>query len=98
MLPTRTDLARQSSVLISRIANKLKALERETFDFGTGEKLHPFEINLIDAIGQKHGRTVSELAGWFHVTAGAVSQVVGRLERLGYLAKKKILKTARWSG
>ncbi len=74
---------------LTRIANKLRILDKRTTDFGTGEPLHAFEIHTIEAIGAGSGRTVTELAEWFSTTKGAVSQVVGRLEARGYIAKER---------
>ncbi len=74
---------------LMRISNKLRILDKRAVDFGTGEPLHAFEIHTIDAIGAGSGRTVTELAEWFSTTKGAVSQVVGRLEAMGYVAKER---------
>ncbi|MCP4006007.1 MAG: MarR family transcriptional regulator [bacterium] len=81
--------ARQCMHELTRIANKLRILDKRTTDFGTGEPLHAFEIHTIEAIGAGSGRTVTELAEWFSTTKGAVSQVVGRLEARGYIAKER---------
>jgi len=81
--------ARQCLAELTRLCNKLRVLDKEAMDFGTGEPLHAFEIHAIDAIGNQDGRTVTELAEWFYVTKGAVSQVVSKLARSGYLTKER---------
>jgi DNA-binding MarR family transcriptional regulator len=74
---------------LTRLSNKLRVLDKQAMDFGTGELLHTFEIHTIDAIGNGDGRSVTELAQWFYVTKGAVSQVVGKLARAGYVTKER---------
>ncbi len=89
MAGRREARARQCLAELTRLSNKLRVLDKEAMDFGTGEPLHTFEIHTIDAIGNEDGRTVTELAQWFHVTKGAVSQVVGKLARSGYVRKER---------
>jgi DNA-binding MarR family transcriptional regulator len=86
---------RQGLAELMRLAKKFRVLEREAMDFGTGEPLQAFEIHIVDAIGSGDGQTVSNLARWFYVTKGAVSQVVSRLTRLGYLVKQRNPKNGK---
>lgn len=72
-----------------RISSMLKSMDKKAGDFGTGELLNPFEIHLIAAIGGGAGQTVTELADWFFVTKGAISQVVGKLARAGYIDRER---------
>jgi DNA-binding MarR family transcriptional regulator len=74
---------------ITTLSNKIRMLEKRAADFGTGELLTTFEIHVIDAIGADRGKTVSELAEWFMVTKGAISQVVGKLNHDGYVIKER---------
>ena len=89
MAESKEACARQCLAELTRLSNKLRVLDKEAMDFGTGEPLHAFEIHTIDAIGNEDGRTVTELAEWFYVTKGAVSQVVGKLARSGYVTKER---------
>lgn len=89
MATPKETCARQCRAEITRLSNKMRLLNREAMDWGTGEPLYTPEIHTIDAIGNGDGRTVTELAHWFFVTKGAVSQVVGRLARLGYITKHR---------
>ena len=68
------------------IANKFKELEKIPIDFGTGEMLYSSEIHTIDAIGDKC-ETVTEISIRFGITKGAVSQVVAKLNKRGYIKK-----------
>lgn len=78
-------------ILFTRIANKLNDLEKMPLDFGTGETLYPAEIHTIDAIGDRC-ETVTEISGRFGITKGAVSQVIAKLNKRGYV--KKVRSTA----
>jgi DNA-binding MarR family transcriptional regulator len=68
------------------IANKLAELEKISFSFGTGEMLYPAEIHTIAAIGD-NCCTVTEISLKFGITKGAVSQVISKLSRKGYVKK-----------
>lgn len=71
-----------------RVANKVRALERSRRDFGLFGELQVREIYTIDNIGMNEGITVTELATAMGVTKGAASQVVGSLEKRGYVDKQ----------
>lgn len=71
-----------------RVANKVRALERSRRDFGLNDDLQVREIYTIANIGLNEGITVTELAGSMGVTKGAASQVVGSLEKRGYIDKQ----------
>ena len=89
MNKNREKIVRELREELIRLTNKMRILEKKSMDFGTGEALHTFEIHVIDAIGRGAGQTVTELAGWFTVTKGAVSQVAGKLTRTGYVIKER---------
>lgn len=69
------------------VNNKLNKLGKKAIVFEEGEKLYASEIHTIQAIGKKHGNTVTELCDLFGVTKGAVSQIIGKLEKRGYIVK-----------
>lgn len=71
-----------------RLIMQLRQLERHPRSFGNAGALTPSEIHTIDAIGNKDGIIMSELADRLGVTKGAVTQLVGRLE-----AKELIIRT-----
>ena len=73
----------------TRLVNKFKALDKLGRDFGTGEILHAPEIHAIEALGKGWCRTAGELAEHFAVTKGAISQVLGKLEKRGYLLRRR---------
>lgn len=58
-------------------------------DYNGADILHMREAHLIMAVGTGEGRTMSELAAEMNVTHGAVSQTAGRLEKKGYLLRRR---------
>jgi DNA-binding MarR family transcriptional regulator len=80
-------IIREMIIDFFRLMNKFNKLSKQTFDFGTGDILYPAEVHVIDEIGKKNGETVTGLCKLFGVTKGAVSQIVGKLSRKGYLTK-----------
>lgn len=71
-----------------KIANKLHELEKIPVDFGIDETLYPSEIHTIDAIGDNCD-TVTEISVKFGITKGAVSQIIGKLNKKGYVTKTR---------
>jgi DNA-binding MarR family transcriptional regulator len=59
-----------------KITYKLNELEKIPIDFGTDELLYPSEIHTIDAVGDQFG-----------ITKGAVSQIIIKLNKKGYIQK-----------
>jgi DNA-binding MarR family transcriptional regulator len=74
-----------------RVANKLNADGRKPLDFGTGCLLHRAEIHTIEAIGNKSGINVTELAQGMGVTKGAISQMVDKLMSKDMVGKVSVL-------
>ena len=83
------DLLRQGWELFTRIFMKYDVLEKSPVDIGTGERFNGAQIHMIEAIGKKYGKTVTALSGYFMITKGAVSQIVTKLYKMGYVTKTK---------
>ena len=75
--------------LFTRLFMKYDLLEKTPIDLGAGEKLSAVHVHMIEAIGKGRGNTVTVLSGYFMITKGAVSQVIARLHKLGYVSKTK---------
>lgn len=82
-------IVRTMAVDFLRLVNKIGKLDKQSFDFGTGDVLFPTEIHVIEEIGKGNARTGTELCRLFGVTKGAVSQIVGKLSAKGYVAKAR---------
>lgn len=72
-----------------RITKKFNELEKMSIDVGNGEKLYPSEFHVIVAIGSDYEKTVTELSKKFEITKGAVSQVVNKLHKKGFVNKER---------
>lgn len=88
-METDEDLLREGWELFTRIFMKYDVLEKSPVDFGAGHRFYGAQIHMIEAIGKGYGNTVTALSGYFMVTKGAVSQIISRLHKMGYVAKTK---------
>lgn len=70
-----------------RVVNRFKALEKHPMDFGTKHKLYHSERHMLDKIGENPGMNVTEFATRAGVTKGAVSQVLSKLEKKGFVQR-----------
>ena len=57
--------------------------------YGTDTKLHFSEIHMIKFIKENQGLHITRIAEKMGITKGAVSQTIGRLDKKGFLIKKK---------
>jgi DNA-binding MarR family transcriptional regulator len=89
MKETNRDLIRQGWEIFTRIFMKYDILEKSPVDIGIDDKLNGAQIHMIEAVGKGYGETVTELSKYFMVTKGAVSQIISRLHKMGYIAKTK---------
>jgi len=85
----KSDIRDQFILAITRLANRYAVLAKTRVDFGTGEKLSPAEIHTIDAIGKHDGINLTVLSNLFGITPGAVSQMLRKLEKRGYIMKSQ---------
>jgi len=72
-----------------RTTKKFNEFEKMSIDIGNNEKLFPSEIHIIEAIGSNKANKVTELSHIFHITKGAVSQVVNKLHNKGFIHKER---------
>src|SRR5215470_1752708 len=86
---TKEKLMVEGQAVFNRIFLKHEALEKEPLDLGNGDKLHGSQIHMIEAIGKEYSKTVTKLSEYFKVTKGAVSQIVSKLHKDGYLTRTK---------
>lgn len=59
----------------------------EAHYFGGSQPLYTSEIHVIDYIGSREGLCASDIAREMGVTRGAISQILKKLEKKGYLTK-----------
>ncbi len=89
MTTTNPELLQEGWALFTRLFMKYDILENTPIDLGTGDKLSAVHVHMIEAIGKEYGTTVTALSGYFMITKGAVSQVIARLHKGGYVSKSK---------
>lgn len=76
-----------------RFLHKYSRIERQPFAFG-GHTLHPVEVHTLAFIAKEKKTFVSKIARETGVTRGAVSQVVGKLEKKKLVTRIKDEKNA----
>lgn len=72
-----------------RTTKKFNEFEKMSINIGNGEKLYPSEIHVIEAIGSNRANKVTELSHIFHITKGAISQVVNKLHDKEFIYKER---------
>lgn len=77
------------SYIILRVVLKFLDIDKRTRCYGTDVQLFNAEIHMIKAIKENEGLHVSGLANILGVTKGAVSQIIGKLEKKGLIIKEK---------
>ena len=75
--------------LFIKLANKYHSLEKIPVDYGVGKDLYHSERHLIEKIGDYPEKNITELAKFFGVTKGAISQTVKKLENKGIVTRYK---------
>jgi len=77
------------SYTLLRVVTKLSEVDRKTRHYGTDVPLYEAEIHMIKAIKDSEGIHVTGLADQLGVTKGAVSQIIGKLDKKGMIIKDK---------
>lgn len=72
-----------------RTTKKFNEFEKMSIELANSEKLYPSELHIIGAIGRNQANKVTELSYMFHITKGAVSQVVNKLHNKGFVTKQR---------
>ena len=82
-------LIQEGWALFTRIFTKYDILGKAPMEISANEKLNASLAHTIEAIGKGYGSTVTTLSAYFVITKGAVSQIITKLHKLGYLTKTK---------
>ena len=75
--------------LFIKLANKYHSLEKIPVDYGVGKDLYHSERHLIEKVGDYPEKNITELAQFFGVTKGAISQTAKKLENKGIVTRYK---------
>ena len=79
----------------NRVVEHLRRFNRVSRDYGTGDVMGRAEIHGIVAVGEAPLISVTSLSNKLGVTKGAVSQLVGKLAKNGYIRKLKSVDNGR---
>ncbi|WP_239057188.1 MarR family transcriptional regulator [Desulfovibrio sp. JC010] len=71
-----------------RIINKHSRIEEQPIVIGEGLELTPREIRCLHAIGLNEGANLKTIAEVLGVTKSAISQMMGKLEKRGFVRKE----------
>lgn len=83
------ELIQEGWALFTRIFMKYDILGKAPMEISAGEKLSASLVHMIEAVGKGNGNTVTALSSYFMITKGAVSQIITKLHKMGYIAKTK---------
>lgn len=72
---------------LMRIINKHKRIEELPVSISESVELTPREVHCLQAIGQNEGENLKTIATILGVTKSAISQMVGKLEKRGFVRK-----------
>jgi len=70
-----------------RTLNKAYMLEKKPVDLGNGVLLYPSEFHVIEVVGKYPGKNLTSIASHLGVTRGAISQMIGKLEKKGLVKR-----------
>lgn len=73
--------------VFNRIINKYNTLNKNAYDYGTGDLLHPSEIHMLTIIGRTDEQNITEISTILAVSKSAVSQIVLKLSKKGFVEK-----------
>ena len=77
-----------------RVVKLNSEFEKKAHDFGIGEKLYNSEVHMIEVIGENKNLSVTDIAGFFGITKGAVSQTLKKLEKKDLIIKNRAPENA----
>jgi DNA-binding MarR family transcriptional regulator len=84
----REESIRHMTGRMKRIINKHMRIEKLPVPVGETLRLSPSEIHSIQAVGHNEGANINTLGGIMGITKSAVSQMVGKLEKKGFMKKQ----------
>ncbi|WP_419781804.1 MarR family winged helix-turn-helix transcriptional regulator [Maridesulfovibrio sp.] len=74
---------------LMRIINKHLRIEGQPIPIADGVELRPGEVHCLQAIGLNEGSNLKSIANVLGVTKSAISQMVGKLEKRGFMRKER---------
>lgn len=84
--------------LFLKAVNHYRTFEADPVDFGNGELLYPSEIHFIEFVGNHPYCSLTLAAEEMEISKGAVSQLVKKLVRKGFLRRTSQQKGGNQAG
>ena len=81
--------------LVYKFASLYNDYMAEKHDYGTGQLINMVEVHTLTAIEENPGITISQLASMWRRTNSALSQTATKLEKRGFIIRKKDPNNAR---
>ena len=85
----RYEIFAQKTELVYQFISMQNEYSNQLRDYGTGEFLTMVEIHTLTSIEENPGITITKLAKLWRKTKSAISQMVSRLEKKGYIYREK---------
>ncbi|MCC7401647.1 MAG: winged helix-turn-helix transcriptional regulator [Chitinophagaceae bacterium] len=73
--------------IFTKIFMKYDVLSKQPRNIGNNITISASNIHTIEAIGKRYANTVTSLSNYFMITKGAISQVITKLYKDGYIKK-----------
>ena len=86
-MTNKSDLVQKGFEVFTKMFMKYDIFGKKPLEIGKGIKMNAASVHTIEAIGKGYAKTVTSLSDYFMVTKGAVSQVVSKLYKDGYIKK-----------
>jgi DNA-binding MarR family transcriptional regulator len=84
----KKQLIKAMHLRMRRIIDKHTLIDEQPMRFDDDVVLSPREIRAVDLIGDKGSTNVTNIAGHFHFTKSAASQLVNKLVKIGFVDKR----------
>lgn len=89
------DMLNDKANIIYRFVMLYADYVKQTRDYGTGEKISMVEVHTLTNIEENPGITASEVAHMWNRTKGAISQTLSKLEKKGFIERRKRAESGR---
>jgi DNA-binding MarR family transcriptional regulator len=86
-MTNKDNIIQKGFEVFTKMFMKYDIFGKQPRDIGNGIKINASNAHTIEAIGKGHANTVTSLSNYFMITKGAVSQVVSKLYKEGYIKK-----------
>lgn len=83
----KNSLIQKGFEVFTKMFMKYDVFGQRPLEIGNAIKINASKVHTIEAIGKGYAKSVTALSDYFMITKGAVSQVVSKLHKDGYIRK-----------